>query len=91
MTIETVGVRDLKNRVTQIVRTIREDQAEYVVTVHGEPVAVLRPFTAEDETRLRVDRLEMHLAELEALADEIGRAWASPRSGVELLEAQRRG
>jgi prevent-host-death family protein len=91
MTIETIGVRDLKNKVTRILRAVREDRVEYVVTVHGEPVALIRPCTAEDVARLRNARLEAHLADLGALAGEIGRAWTSAQSSVELLEEQRRG
>ena len=36
----SVGVRELKNNATRIVRAVREEQAEYVVTVDGRPVAV---------------------------------------------------
>ena len=39
----TIGVRELKSQASEIVRLIREDQAEYVVTLRGEPVAVLLP------------------------------------------------
>lgn len=35
--MERVGVRELKNRATQIVRAVREDHAEYLVPVDGEP------------------------------------------------------
>lgn len=91
MTVESVGVRELKNGATRIIRSIREDGVEYVVTVHGEPTAVIRPFTAEDAERLRKAALEAHLAEVEALADEIGRAWSSPLTGVEAVQDQRRG
>jgi prevent-host-death family protein len=38
-----VGVRELKNRATEIVRQVRENQAEYVITYYGRPVAVLLP------------------------------------------------
>ena len=39
----TIGVRELKSQASEIVRLIREEQAEYVVTLRGEPVAVLLP------------------------------------------------
>lgn len=39
----TIGVRELKSQASEIVRMIREEQAEYVVTLRGEPVAVLLP------------------------------------------------
>jgi prevent-host-death family protein len=37
------GVRELKNRTTEIIRDVCKNQAEYVVTYHGRPVAVLLP------------------------------------------------
>src|SRR5690606_2052114 len=44
-----IGVRELKNNASKIVRAVREEGAEYVVTLHGEPVAVLRPLAEEQE------------------------------------------
>jgi prevent-host-death family protein len=90
MKLETIGVRDLKNRTTLIVRAVRAGEAEYIVTVRGAPVAVIRPYTPADEGRLRQARIEEQLAGLEQLAHDIGRAWTSPKSGVELVEEQRR-
>lgn len=91
MDIETIGVRDLKNNATRIVRAVREAHAEYVVTVHGEPAAVIRPFGPDDAERLRSAAIEQYLARMDAIAEEVGSAWASPNCGVELVEAQRRG
>jgi len=39
----TVGVRELKNRASEILRTVREQGAEYVITHQGRPTAVLLP------------------------------------------------
>lgn len=90
-TIQRVGVRALKNEATQLLRAVREEGAEYIVTYRGEPVAVLRPFTAEDAERLREAEVAARLSSLRALAVEIGGAWQDERSGVEIVEAQRRG
>lgn len=38
-----VGIKELKNQTTEILRGVREDGLEYVVTFHGRPVAVLLP------------------------------------------------
>jgi len=86
----TIGVRELKNQATRIVRTIREEMAEYIITVQGKPVAVLRPFTAEDEQQLRQVKLEESLAEMKQLAQQVAAAWTSPKSGVDLISEQRR-
>ena len=42
-----VGVRELKNRTTQIVRDVREHLEEYIVTLDGVPVARMIPIEQE--------------------------------------------
>jgi hypothetical protein len=44
-----------------------------------------------DERRLRQQAIETELAEWEALAEAIGDSWQSAKTGVELVEEQRRG
>ncbi|HEY7213666.1 MAG TPA: type II toxin-antitoxin system prevent-host-death family antitoxin [Thermoanaerobaculia bacterium] len=84
-----IGVQDLKNRASKIVREVHEREAEFVVTLRGEPVAVLRPFP-EDERKLRQAQREEVLEELDSLAERIARSWRSPKGAVELIEEQRR-
>lgn len=38
-----VSIRELKNEASEIIRTVREDRVEYVVTLRGRPVAVILP------------------------------------------------
>lgn len=52
----TIEVRELKNQTSRIVRSVREQMAEYVITVQDEPVAVLRPLTEGDIQRPRRDK-----------------------------------
>jgi prevent-host-death family protein len=91
-----VGVRELKNQATEILRDVRENRAEYVVTYHGRPVAVLLPVD-EDWLEAEAQRAaeavtpgEDVWAELEALREEIGRNWKSDKTAVELISEQRR-
>lgn len=86
----TIGVRELKNQASRIVRAIREEMAEYIITVQGKPVAILRPYTDEDEQQLRQAEVEDNLAEMKRLAQQVAAAWTSPKSGVELIDEQRR-
>jgi prevent-host-death family protein len=86
----TIGVRELKNHTSRLVRAVREEMAEYVITVRGEPVAVLRPFSEKDAQRLRRDEVNEGLVEMKTLAKQVAAAWTSPQSGVELVEEQRR-
>lgn len=85
-----IGVRDLKNRASELVREVHERDAEYIVTLRGQPVAVLKPLSDKNEQELkRVERQEA-LSRLDELAEQIASAWRSPKSAVKLLEEQRR-
>ncbi len=85
-----IGVRELRNEASRIVREVREGKAEYVITLRGQPVALLRPFDEEDAQRIRLVCREKALAQALRLAREVGKAWTSPKSAVELIEEQRR-
>jgi hypothetical protein len=69
---------------------VREEKVEYVITLRGEPVAVLRAFTKDDARQLLQEETDQTLAEMKALAEEVGAAWTCHRTGVELVEEQRR-
>ncbi|MEW5960678.1 MAG: type II toxin-antitoxin system prevent-host-death family antitoxin [Chloroflexota bacterium] len=86
----TIGIRELKNQASRIVRSVREEMAEYVITLQGKPVALLRPITEEDAQQLRQTRIEEAMAEMKQLAQEVAAAWTSPKSGVDLISEQRR-
>lgn len=85
-----IGVRELKNQASGILRAVREESAEYIVTVRGKPVAVLRPLNEEDRLRHERSEIERELAEMAELAAQIAREWQSPRTAVELVSEQRR-
>jgi prevent-host-death family protein len=38
-----IGIRQLNNETSEIIRSVRDEGVEYVVTYHGRPVAVIRP------------------------------------------------
>lgn len=92
----SVGIKDLKNQATEILRTVREEQVEYVVTYHGRPVAMLLPIDAAwlKTEQARADRAARPspelLAELEALRAEIDKSWRSDKTAVELITEGRR-
>jgi prevent-host-death family protein len=85
-----IGVRELKNQTSRVLRTIREEMAEYVVTLRGVPVAVLRPLTEAEAQRIRQNEIETATNEMKTLAKEVSSSWKSPNSGVELISEQRR-
>jgi prevent-host-death family protein len=45
--VPTIGVRELRERTTEVLRQIRERQAEYVITYQGRPIALLLPIHSE--------------------------------------------
>ena len=57
-----------------------------MVTVRGEPVAVLKPFTQDDRDR----DIREWLAEGETLAEKIGALWPKGVSAVDAVREQRR-
>lgn len=46
-----IGIRELKSQASEIVRAVREERAEYVVTLRGKPVAMIVPFEEAPEPR----------------------------------------
>jgi prevent-host-death family protein len=88
--ISEIGIRELKNKASEIVRDVHEQKAEYIVTLRGEPVAVLRPFPGTSDRELRRLQREEALEKLDSLAEKIARSWRSSKSAVGLVEEQRR-
>lgn len=89
--IEEIGFLEFEHDANRLLRAVHSEGTEYVVTLHGEPVAVLRPFTKEDAERLRRVEIESRLASLRSLASEIGEAWQDERGAAEIVDLQRRG
>ncbi|MCO6451058.1 MAG: type II toxin-antitoxin system prevent-host-death family antitoxin [Caldilineales bacterium] len=91
-----VGIRQLKNEASEIIREVREARVEYIVTYRGEPVARILPLQDEDESQgqepilAEARQREAFWQKWDALTAEIGAAWTSEKSAVELLEEQRR-
>jgi prevent-host-death family protein len=53
-----IGVRELRENTAEVLRRVREKLAEYVVTLHGRPTALLLPVDADaaEEAMLRLGR-----------------------------------
>jgi len=91
-----IGVRELKNQANEIVRSVREEQAEYIITYHGEAVAVLLPIDralieAGEQAALDAAQPQTEtLSELETLRAEIDRSWRQRKSGAQLVKEGRR-
>jgi prevent-host-death family protein len=84
-----IGIRGLKNQASRIVDEVRERGDEYVVTKHGKPVAVIRPWREEDDHEARRARARQALATLEAIATRVS-AVAGRRSAAAAVSRARR-
>ena len=78
-----IGVRELKNRVSEIIRAVREARVEYVITYRGRPAARIVPITDEENGKRAWQ-------ELERLSGEVSARWQSDKSALELLAETRR-
>lgn len=84
-----IGIRELKNSASRIVEEVRERKTPYVVTRRGKPVAVLRPWTAEDGRAQRETEIRESLESLRRLSQRVGRA-AGRKSARAAVSEQRR-
>jgi len=80
----TVGVRELKQQTSELIRRVRERGDEIQVTHHGKVVArILPPAPTAEEIEHAWDNLDH-------LAAEIGRRWPKGVSAVEAVAEGRR-
>jgi len=80
-----VGIRELKQDASRIIRRVRETGEEMAVTVRGEVVAFLVPVAAPRRRRGRSP-----WTEVDALAREIGRRWPKGATASDAVREQRR-
>jgi prevent-host-death family protein len=85
--MEVIGIRQLKDHATQIMRKVREEGAEYQVTYHGKVIARIVP---TELVPMSGAELEAYWADLDALAEEIGKHWPEGVSAVDAVRDVRR-
>lgn len=89
-----IGVRELREQTSEVIRQVREEHAEYVVTYQGRPVAIILPLDtgrAEKEMaragkRAIVEDWERY----ERLAEEIRKDWPADLATQDVIDAIRR-
>lgn len=90
--MNTVGVRELKAKASEIVEGVRARRERYQVTRRGRPVALIMP-VPEAVAEIEPETLEHDLAvwaEMDALAEDIGRKWPAGVGAVDSLANGRR-
>jgi prevent-host-death family protein len=83
----SIGVRQLKEQASQILRHVREEGASYEVTYHGRVVARLVPV---NQPEVADDEMAAVWADIDQLAAEIGKTWPDDVSAVEAVSEGRR-
>lgn len=63
--VRTIGVRELKQRATQVARSVREDGEPYLITNRGRAFAVITPLPRDWEERVLAEALAADLAAAE--------------------------
>jgi prevent-host-death family protein len=89
-----IGVRELREQTSEVIRRVREERAEYVVTYQGRPVAVILPLDTEQAEAEMVQASKSAVIgdweRYERLAEEIRSAWPSDLATQDLIDAVRR-
>jgi prevent-host-death family protein len=80
----TVGVRELKQQASEIVRMVRETGNQVQVTYHGEVIALLIPVKQVGK------KSKNSWAKLDLLAAEISARWPAGVSAVDAVAEARR-
>jgi len=82
-----IGVRELKENASEVLRRVREEKATYRITYRGRVIAELAP-TADNEREH--DDWERIWAEMDETAAQISKKWPKGVSAVDAVREQRR-
>jgi prevent-host-death family protein len=81
-----IGIRELKERTSEILRRVREDRDTFEVTYHGKVIARIVPVAqppSEEELKRVWERWDR-------LAEEISKYWPKDVSAVQAIREDRR-
>ena len=85
-----IGVREFRERTSEVFRQVREEKTEYVITYQGQPMAMLVPVRAEIIEAAMVPTGKQSLTggweAYAQLAEELRQAWPTDQSRQELLD-----
>jgi len=81
-----IGVRELKERTSEIIRRVRENNEAFDITYRGRVIAWLVPVAGSP----RKEDWRAVWAEMDRTAEEIGKHWPAGVSAAEAVSEQRR-
>ncbi len=82
----TVGIRELKQQASELIRMVRETGTEVQITYHGKVVALLVPVEQAEQTEQEI-KVWM---DIDHLAAEIGARWPKGVSAAQAIGEDRR-
>lgn len=89
-----IGVRELREKTAEVLRRVREERAEYVITLHGRPAALLLPIDADAATEAMLkagrERAIAGWQRYARLAEQLRAAWPVEVDTQALLDETRR-
>lgn len=83
-----IGVRELKQKTSEVLRRVREEHATYDVTYRGRVVARLVPVV--EKKRMTEEEEDRFWEEVDELAKEVSKYWPDGVSAVDAVREQRR-
>ena len=86
--MEEIGLRELKQRASEILRRVREQRETFAITYRGKVVAKVVP--VDDDTAARQAEGLATWAEMDELTREISVYWPRDISALEAVREQRR-
>ncbi len=90
----TIAVQELCEQTNEVLRKIREQRAEYVITDQGHPVALLLPVQADMAEKTMVEVARQNEIDgwgtYARLAEELRRSWPTDKSTQQLMDEIRR-
>ncbi len=82
----TVGIRELKQKTSELIRKVRDEGAEVQITYHGKVVALLVPVAEANQ----IEQEAKAWTDIDNLAAEIGARWPKGISASQAIEEDRR-
>ncbi len=81
----TVGIRELKQKTSELIRKVRDEGAEVQITYHGKVVALLVPVAEANQ----IEQEAKAWTDIDNLAAEIGARWPKGISSSQAIEEDR--
>jgi prevent-host-death family protein len=88
--VALIGVRELREHTAEVLRRVRDEKAEYIITHRGRPVALLLPINADAVEEAMVQAGKAGVANgwqtYANLAKELRASWPEEQSSQDVLQ-----